>query len=219
VAPVSRSTFLGARRRATLAAGLTRVARAAALDRIGVDYAYYNPPSLVLKQRGWLEEALAKRGVAVDGCSPRSNKAKRISRRRRRAVRVDGRQRGVSWRAPMGRPIKTDLPSRRPEWTRARRRQGLPLPSCRFEREEDRRDARHGPLVLLAAFAANGRTRADRYQLGRSASTPTGAWRSNAGKSMPGPDSILTWLPRSSTRDRGCSIATSLQHLRRVERA
>ena len=52
---------------ATLAAtGLPRFASAAPLDHLGIDYAYYNPPSLVLKKFGWLEEVMAKQGTKVE---------------------------------------------------------------------------------------------------------------------------------------------------------
>jgi sulfonate transport system substrate-binding protein len=76
MAPLSRSGFLTITGAAALGAALPRSARAAGVARIGVDYAYYNPPSLVLKQKGWLEEALAKSGTAVDWTlSLGSNKA------------------------------------------------------------------------------------------------------------------------------------------------
>jgi sulfonate transport system substrate-binding protein len=76
MASLSRSGFLTAAGAAALAAALPGRARAAGPARIGVDYAYYNPPSLVLKQKGWLEEALAKSGTAVDWTlSLGSNKA------------------------------------------------------------------------------------------------------------------------------------------------
>ncbi|MBX6321372.1 MAG: aliphatic sulfonate ABC transporter substrate-binding protein [Rhodospirillaceae bacterium] len=38
---------------------------AAQPDRVTVDWAYYNPVSLVLKENGWLEEELKKDGIAV----------------------------------------------------------------------------------------------------------------------------------------------------------
>ena len=45
-------------------------------DKIRVDYAYYNPSSLVLKKFGWLEEDLAADGVEVEWVySAGSNKA------------------------------------------------------------------------------------------------------------------------------------------------
>ncbi|RAK01407.1 aliphatic sulfonate ABC transporter substrate-binding protein [Aliidiomarina maris] len=37
----------------------------AAPQRVSLDYAYYNPLSLLLKEQGWLEEALADKGVEV----------------------------------------------------------------------------------------------------------------------------------------------------------
>ena len=40
-------------------------AHAADIKTIGVDWAYYNPVSLVLKQKGWLEEEFAKDGIAI----------------------------------------------------------------------------------------------------------------------------------------------------------
>ena len=42
-----------------------RVRAADKLDAIAVDYAYYNPASLVLKQNGWLDRALAANGTSV----------------------------------------------------------------------------------------------------------------------------------------------------------
>ncbi len=52
---------------ALLAGTLTApgLARAAEVDTITLDWAYYNPVSLVLKQEGWLEEALEQDGIDV----------------------------------------------------------------------------------------------------------------------------------------------------------
>ena len=45
-------------------------------ETIGLDYAYYNPLSLVLKQQGWLEKDLAKQHIKVEWVlSQGSNKA------------------------------------------------------------------------------------------------------------------------------------------------
>lgn len=59
-------------RRLALALGLTFAvaspatgARAADVDTITLDWAYYNPVSLVLKQQGWLEEELKPKGIDV----------------------------------------------------------------------------------------------------------------------------------------------------------
>src|SRR6188508_2013076 len=52
---------------------------AAAQDKpatVRLDYAYYNPSSLVLRHFGWLEEALAEQGIGVEWVlSAGSNKA------------------------------------------------------------------------------------------------------------------------------------------------
>jgi sulfonate transport system substrate-binding protein len=37
----------------------------AAPERVSIDYAYYNPVSLLLKKKGWLEEELAKDNIDV----------------------------------------------------------------------------------------------------------------------------------------------------------
>jgi sulfonate transport system substrate-binding protein len=59
-------------RRLTLALGATLAlaasmagARAAGVDAVTLDWAYYNPVSLVLKQQGWLEEELEADGIEV----------------------------------------------------------------------------------------------------------------------------------------------------------
>ena len=50
--------------------------RAAEVDTVTLDWAYYNPVSLVLKQQGWLEEELKKDGIQVQWVqSLGSNKA------------------------------------------------------------------------------------------------------------------------------------------------
>ena len=38
---------------------------ASAPETVAVDYAYYNPVSLLLKKKGWLEAELAKDGIAL----------------------------------------------------------------------------------------------------------------------------------------------------------
>ncbi|MFL5337107.1 MAG: ABC transporter substrate-binding protein, partial [Geminicoccaceae bacterium] len=50
--------------------------RAAGVDTVTLDWAYYNPVSLVLKRQGWLEEQLKKDGIQVQWVqSLGSNKA------------------------------------------------------------------------------------------------------------------------------------------------
>jgi len=66
--------FTSFSRRSLLAGGLavlgglhlSRPARAAGPSEIGVDYAYYNPPSLILRKFGWLEESLKPLGTRVE---------------------------------------------------------------------------------------------------------------------------------------------------------
>ncbi len=113
--PISRSAFLTAAGAAALAAGVPLRARAA--DRVGVDYAYYNPPSLVLKAKGWLEEALAKRGTSVDWVlSLGSNKANGFLAAG--AVQFGSTAGSAALLARAnGTPIKTVFLYSRPEWT------------------------------------------------------------------------------------------------------
>jgi sulfonate transport system substrate-binding protein len=76
---VSRRQFL----RATAAFGaafaapaMLRSAGAGAIPTLRLDYAYYNPVSLVLKDKGWVEEEFAKDGTKVEWVlSLGSNKA------------------------------------------------------------------------------------------------------------------------------------------------
>ncbi|HYZ15075.1 MAG TPA: aliphatic sulfonate ABC transporter substrate-binding protein [Candidatus Acidoferrum sp.] len=117
MAPLTRSSFLAAAGGAALAAGLPRLARAAGPGKIGVDYAYYNPPSLVLKQKGWLEAALAKHGTGVDWVlSLGSNKANEFLSAN--AVQFGSTAGSAALLARAnGSPIKSVFLYSRPEWT------------------------------------------------------------------------------------------------------
>ncbi|WP_375433930.1 aliphatic sulfonate ABC transporter substrate-binding protein [uncultured Hymenobacter sp.] len=56
--------------------GISNETKSAQPDIIRLDYAYYNPLSLVLKQQGWLEKDLAKQNIKVEWVlSQGSNKA------------------------------------------------------------------------------------------------------------------------------------------------
>ena len=56
-------------------------AQAAAPEKIRLDYAYYNPSSLVLRRQGWLEQDLSAEGIAVEWTlSAGSNKANEFLR-------------------------------------------------------------------------------------------------------------------------------------------
>jgi sulfonate transport system substrate-binding protein len=127
----SLSDFLAAAGAAGLAAAVPLRARAAAVDRIGVDYAYYNPPSLVLKSKGWLEEALAKRGTAVEWVlSLGSNKANGFLAAG--AVQFGSTAGSAALLARAnGSPIKTVFLYSRPEWTALVVPKDSPLKSVR----------------------------------------------------------------------------------------
>ena len=73
---------LGAAAVATLPGAVRRAgAQEERPETIRVDYAYYNPSSLVLRRHGWLEEDLAADGVAVEWIlSAGSNKANEFLR-------------------------------------------------------------------------------------------------------------------------------------------
>jgi sulfonate transport system substrate-binding protein len=117
MAALSRSEFLTAAGAAALAASVPLRAGAAGLDKVGLDYAYYNPPSLVLKSKGWLEEALAKRGTAVEWVlSLGSNKANQFLQAGVLQFGSTAGSAALLARAN-GSPIKTVFLYSRPEWT------------------------------------------------------------------------------------------------------
>lgn len=81
-----RTLFAAAAALPVAASGLVAAParRAAAQDKpekVRLDYAYYNPLSLVLRKEGWLEEALAADGIGVEWVlSAGSNKANEFLR-------------------------------------------------------------------------------------------------------------------------------------------
>ncbi|HEY0395611.1 MAG TPA: aliphatic sulfonate ABC transporter substrate-binding protein [Candidatus Elarobacter sp.] len=115
MASVSRSQFLTAAGAAALASSVPLRVRAA--DKIGIDYAYYNPPSLVLKAKGWLDEALAKRGASAEWVlSLGSNKANQFLQAGAIQFGSTAGSAALLARAN-GSPIKTVFLYSRPEWT------------------------------------------------------------------------------------------------------
>ena len=106
---------------ATLALAATTLSgcageNAAAGETLSLDYATYNPLSLVLKEKGWLEDALADDGVTVEWIqSAGSNKANE-------ALRADAVQVGSTAGSAAllarsnGSPIKTIALYSQPEW-------------------------------------------------------------------------------------------------------
>jgi sulfonate transport system substrate-binding protein len=94
-----------------------RPAQAAAPATLGIDYAYYNPPSLVLKQNGWLEEALKGAGTQVEWVlSLGSNKANGFLAAN--AVQFGSTAGSAALLARAnGSPIRTVFLYSQPEWT------------------------------------------------------------------------------------------------------
>ena len=74
---------------------------------LNIDFATYNPLSLIIKNQGWLEAALAPQGISVNWVkSAGSNKANEALRARRHRCRLDGRLGGppgpLQWLAHPG---------------------------------------------------------------------------------------------------------------------
>ena len=87
------------------------------VEEVRIDYAYYNPVSLVLKNKGWLEEDLAKDGIKVRWVlSLGSNKALEF-------LNAKGLDFGSSAGAAAllarinGNPVKSIYVYSKPEWT------------------------------------------------------------------------------------------------------
>ena len=112
---VSRRIFLTASAAAgTL--GCVRAARAAT-NHLSLDYAYYNPPSLILKEYGWLESALTPKGVSVEWVlSLGSNKANQYLTSGTVAFGSTAGSAALLARAN-GSPIRTVFLYSQPEWT------------------------------------------------------------------------------------------------------
>jgi sulfonate transport system substrate-binding protein len=104
-----------------LVLGLTVASRPAAAqdkpDKIRLDYAYYNPSSLVLKKFGWLEEDLKADGVDVEWTlSAGSNKANEFLRSE--AIDFGSTAGAAALLAKAnGSPIETVYIFSKPEWT------------------------------------------------------------------------------------------------------
>jgi sulfonate transport system substrate-binding protein len=114
---LDRRSFLIAGAATTAAALWPHIARAAAPDRIAVDYAYYNPVSLILKQNGWLEAELAKKKIGVDWVlSLGSNKANQFVQAG--AVQFGSTAGSAAFLARVnGTPLHTVYLYSQPEWT------------------------------------------------------------------------------------------------------
>lgn len=101
-----------------LGLGLGGAARAAdKVDEIKIDYAYYNPVSLVLKEKGWLEEELKKDGIKVRWVlSLGSNKA--LEFLNAKSLEFGSSAGAAALLARInGNPVKSVYVYSRPEWT------------------------------------------------------------------------------------------------------
>jgi len=113
----SRRTFIGGVAASAALAAAPGRAAAAPLDKLGIDYAYYNPPSLVLKQNGWLEEALKPFGTQVEWVlSLGSNKANGFLAASAIQFGSTAGSAALLARAN-GSPIRTVFLYSQPEWT------------------------------------------------------------------------------------------------------
>src|SRR5215813_8217009 len=100
-----------------LAATLLGLGGAAAETKVRLDYAYYNPVSLVLKDKGWLQQDLGAKGVSVEWVlSQGSNKALEFLNARSIDFGSTAGAAALLGRAN-GNPIKAVYIYSRPEWT------------------------------------------------------------------------------------------------------
>ena len=166
-----------------------RAPLAADLDTVTLDWAYYNPVSLVLKQEGWLEEALKEDGIEVRWVqSLGSNKALEFLN----AGSLDfGSTAGAAALLAKvnGNPIETVWIYSKPEWTAL-----VTRPDTGIAKVEDLKGKRIAvtkgtdPFIfLLRALGEHGLSSAT--SAWSSCSTIRAAWRSSAATSTPGPAS------------------------------
>lgn len=155
------------RRAGTAAAillGLSAQAHAAdKIDEVKIDFAYYNPVSLVLKEKGWLEEELKKDGIKVRWVqSLGSNKALEF-------LNAKGLDFGSSAGAAAllarinGNPVKSVYVYSKPEWT-ALVTQGSSAISKVADLKGKRIAATRGTdphIFLIRTLAENGLTEKD----------------------------------------------------------
>lgn len=114
---ITRATLLGGVLATAATLGARRAASAATLATLGIDYAYYNPPSLILKQMGWLETALQPLGTRVEWVlSLGSNKANGFLAAN--AIQFGSTAGSAAFLARAnGNPIRTVFLFSQPEWT------------------------------------------------------------------------------------------------------
>lgn len=115
---------------ALTALGFSAAARAAdKVEEVRIDYAYYNPVSLVLKDKGWLEQELAKDGIKVRWVlSLGSNKA--LEYLNAKSLDFGSSAGSAALLARInGNPVKSVYVYSRPEWTALLTQGGSPVKS------------------------------------------------------------------------------------------
>src|SRR5208282_3910431 len=125
---MERNTNMKARRRSLIAAivlaaallafsGCNKSSAGSKLQVVRIDFAYYNPVSLVLKEKRFLEDDLAKDGVAVEWTqSQGSNKALELLNSKSVDFGSTAGAAALIGKAN-GNPIKAIYVYSRPEWT------------------------------------------------------------------------------------------------------
>jgi len=115
---------------ALTALGFSGIAQAAEkVEEVRIDYAYYNPVSLVLKDKGWLEQDLAKDGIKVRWVlSLGSNKA--LEYLNAKSLDFGSSAGSAALLARInGNPVKSVYVYSRPEWTALLTQGGSPIKS------------------------------------------------------------------------------------------
>src|SRR3981081_1902041 len=143
--------------------GQSTPARAAQVDQVRLDWAYYNPVSLVLKEKGWLEEDLRSSGIRVGWVqSLGSNKALEFLRGKSVDFGSTAGAAAFIGRAN-GNPIKAIYVYNAPEWTAL-----VTSLTSRISRIEDLKGKRVAVtrgtdphIFLLRALASAGLTEKD----------------------------------------------------------
>jgi sulfonate transport system substrate-binding protein len=149
---------------AALLLGLSSASLAAdKLAEVRIDFAYYNPVSLVLKQKGWLEESLAKDGVKVRWVqSLGSNKA--LEFLNGKSIDFGSTAGAAALLARInGNPVKSIYVYSRPEWTALLTQAGSPIRTV-ADLKGKRIAATRGTdphIFLIRTLAANGLTEKD----------------------------------------------------------
>ena len=186
---------------------------AEAPQTVAVDYAYYNPVSLLLKKKGWLEAELAKDGIGLRWVlSLGSNKALEFLRGGSIDFGSTAGSAAIVARAG-GVPIKAIYVYSKPEWTALVTRKDSGI--GRIEDLKDKSIAvtrgTDPHIFLLRALDTKELSESnvntvllqhpDRYRA------------SPRGKSMRGPASIHTWPRRRSKPAPSCSTVINLSTL------